>query len=76
MLNVKGAYYIDSLPTQIAIVLPDGSARLTDLSPFRQIEATELQEAAALNDPAIRAQMLQREIMDCVYRFYGLTKVV
>lgn len=74
MLRVKGAYYIDSLPKQLAIVLPDGSARLTDLAPFRPIQASELREADALNNPICRAQMLQREIMDCVYRFYGLEK--
>lgn len=74
MLRVKGAYYIDSLPEQLAIVLPDGSARLTALAPFRPIQASELREAAALNNSICRAQLLQHEIMDCVYRFYGLEK--
>lgn len=74
MLRVKGAYYIDNLPKQLAIVLPDGSAKLTALAPFRHIQASELREAAGLNNPVVHAQMLHNEIMDCVYRFYGLEK--
>lgn len=75
MIKVKAAFYLRNLPTKVAIVLPDGQAKITNLVPFRMISENELHDLAVLNYPAYRGAFLRDEIPEYIYRFYGLEKV-
>lgn len=71
-MKIKAAYYLRNLPTKIAVVLPDGRALITNLTPFRQITEDELSTLAAFEQPAYRRAMLVDKIPDYTLRFYGL----
>lgn len=73
-MKIKAAYYLRNLPTKIAIVLPDGRAQITNLTPFRVVTEDELEDLVALSNPAYRRAMLQDEIPDYAIAGYGFEK--
>ena len=74
MLKVIAAYYMRSLPTKLAVILPDGSARITDLTPYRPVSESELSELPVFRNPAYRRTMLTDKMPEYLFRFYGFTK--
>ena len=74
-MKVKAAYYLQSLPGKIAVILPDGSAKAFDQSPLREISAADLSDLAVLHQPAY-LKMIQNEknyiIAEDAYAFWGL----
>ena len=72
---IKAAYYLRQMPTQIAIVLPNGAIMHTNLSPFRAIQENELSTLKAAENQVVRKNILVDRIPPYVLRFYGLEEV-
>lgn len=65
---IKAAYYPHQLPTKIVLELPDGSYKMTDLSPFRAVTEDELAPVAFFRP------VMGDEIPDYTLRLYFLSK--
>ena len=71
---IKDAFYLRQMPTQIAIVLTDDRVMHTSITPFRQIDASELHPLIAMQNPVVRKNMLTDRVPEYILRFYGLEK--
>ena len=76
-MKVLAAYYLPGLIWQMAIVLPDGRAKIANHTPMRHLTEKDLRDMAALNNSAYRRAVLtpENEILDAVYSLYGLEKI-
>ena len=60
-MKVLGAYYPPGLIWQMAIVLPDGRAKIANHTPMRHLTEKDLRDMAALNNSAYRRAVLTRK---------------
>lgn len=74
-MKVKAVYYLKTLPTKMAVVLPDGTARITNITPFRVVKDTELEPLLALENSTYRKYMLVDELPEYAYGPYGFEKI-
>lgn len=67
---INGAWYIDQLPTEIVLELPDGTLRHVALTPFRHITDADLNPYKGYHPRKMKGQ----PIPTYLYTFYGLEK--
>lgn len=75
-MNVKGAYYVPSLPSSVVIVLQDDTVWGADSAPFRILSEADLSRLPGYEAPALREGLLKSdyEIFPFNYFQYGLEK--
>lgn len=71
---IKSAYYLRNLPTRIAVVLPDGSVKVTALTPFRRVIKSELAPMPVMDSPVVRRELLRDEIPQYIWPAYGFER--
>ena len=70
MLNVNGAWYLDSLPTMLVIELADNSLSMAHITPFRELKPTELKTYSGYHPRKCKGQPVPQYL----YRFYGMER--
>lgn len=73
-MKIKECYYLRPYPHDIAVVFPDGSAKVTPLSPFRTVREDEFRSLFGLDNLTYREKMLQDKVPEYIWRFYGFEK--
>jgi hypothetical protein len=67
---INGAWYINELPNDIVLELPNGALKHTELTPFRYVKETDLNPYNGYHPRKIKGQ----PVPDYLYPFYGLEK--
>jgi hypothetical protein len=65
---INGAWYINQLPTEIVLELPDGTLKHIALTPFRHIKNTDLKTYHGYHPRKMKGQPVPAYL----YPFYGL----
>ncbi len=70
MMQINGAWYLDSLPTMLVIEKPDNTLAMSNITPFRELTAEDLKTYAGYHPRKCKGQPLPQYL----YRFYGLER--
>lgn len=73
-MKIRTGYYIRELPSKFAVKLLDGTIKIADVSPVRNISAEDLETLAAIESGIWNPKFFD-EWAPYVYAMYGFEKV-